>query len=70
MEPDSEVYLTQREIEDGWHFCPEWDMLLIGPGCRELEVCVCPQIPNEAKLHPTVDIFPDEEQTIKTSQVH
>ena len=33
--------LTEEEIEAGWHFCPEWDGLLIGPGMVELEACLC-----------------------------
>jgi hypothetical protein len=24
--------LTQDEVTQGWHFCPDWDFLLIGPG--------------------------------------
>jgi hypothetical protein len=23
--------LTQDEVTQGWHFCPDWDFLLIGP---------------------------------------
>lgn len=34
--------LTDEEIEEGWHFCPEWDGLLIGPGMMEWEEhCEC-----------------------------
>lgn len=33
--------LTLVEIMDGWHFCNEWDGLLVGPGMGELEVCHC-----------------------------
>ena len=31
--------LTTHEIEQGWHFCFEWDGLLVGPGMMEYEVC-------------------------------
>ncbi len=23
--------LTEEEIKDGWHWCHEWDLLLVGP---------------------------------------
>lgn len=40
MEDDS-IELTREEIRQGWHFCPEWDGLLIGPGMKETESCSC-----------------------------
>ena len=40
--------LTEREIADGWHFCPEWDGLLIGPGMDEWDDCPCGLLPREA----------------------
>lgn len=33
--------LTSAEISAGWHFCAEWDGLLVGPGMEELEHCLC-----------------------------
>jgi hypothetical protein len=33
--------LTPDEIKIGWHFCPEWDSLLIGPGMPEMGACTC-----------------------------
>lgn len=39
--------LTEAEIKEGWHFCPDWDCLLIGPGMMEVEHCLCP-----VPLHP------------------
>ncbi len=33
--------LTTQEIMEGWHFCGDWDGLLIGPGWGELEACTC-----------------------------
>lgn len=32
---------TPEEIEAGWHFCPEVDFLLIGPGMLEMDNCDC-----------------------------
>ena len=40
MKNDSEN-LTQEEIELGWHFCNEFDGLLVGPGMGELDFCHC-----------------------------
>jgi hypothetical protein len=31
--------LTQDEVTQGWHFCPDWDFLLIGPDSPEMECC-------------------------------
>jgi hypothetical protein len=35
------LQLTQDEIMAGWHFCWEWDGLLVGPGMDELKACTC-----------------------------
>lgn len=36
--------LTEEEIARGWHFCADWDGLLIGPGMGELAACQCPWV--------------------------
>jgi hypothetical protein len=33
--------LSPDEIEDGWHWCNEFDGLLVGPGMEELKYCHC-----------------------------
>jgi len=33
--------LTEAEVKHGWHFCPEWDFLLISPNSKEAECCSC-----------------------------
>ena len=33
--------LTKEEIKLGWHFCPEFDELLVGPGMGEMKICTC-----------------------------
>jgi len=33
--------LTEEEVKEGWHFCPDWDGLLVGPGMSEHECCTC-----------------------------
>lgn len=33
--------LTTEEVEQGWHYCLEWDFRLIGPGMREMQACEC-----------------------------
>jgi hypothetical protein len=41
LEINGDILLTQEEISEGWHWCPDWDDLLIGPGMGEIEVCLC-----------------------------
>lgn len=38
---DDDAPLTAEEITLGWHFCCEWDGLLVGPGMDELKYCHC-----------------------------
>ena len=33
--------LTKEELAQGWHFCYDWDGMLLGPGMPELEGCTC-----------------------------
>ncbi len=33
--------LTPQEIAAGWHYCHDWDGLLIHPGDPEAECCSC-----------------------------
>lgn len=53
--------LTPAEISAGWHFCPDWDGLLVGSGMLERAACTCKLIPkvwvytfawNEAAMMP------------------
>ena len=39
---DDTLPLTDQEADLGWHFCLEWDGLLVGPGMGELRACCCP----------------------------
>ena len=41
--------LTKAELAIGWHFCGDWDGMLIGPGVSEMECCACPCNRSEAK---------------------
>jgi hypothetical protein len=38
---NDQAMLTPEEIKEGWHFCHEWDDLLVGPGMEEVHVCTC-----------------------------
>lgn len=38
---DDGLKLTPEEISNGWHFCWDWDGLLIGPGMGEMKSCKC-----------------------------
>jgi hypothetical protein len=41
MDQANNLSLTKEEMAEGWHWCNEWDGLLVGPGDRELECCSC-----------------------------
>lgn len=42
IELDCNAQLTQEEREQGWHFCPDWDYMLVGPETpAELQGCCC-----------------------------
>ena len=37
-----DLCLTDDEIEQGWHWCSDWDFLLVGPDMEaEQAVCNC-----------------------------
>lgn len=44
---NDEIPLTPQEIVEGWHFCAGWDALLIQPGMKEAEFCLCGIKPNK-----------------------
>jgi hypothetical protein len=33
--------LTKEEVDAGWHLCPDFDYMLVGPGSHEFEICYC-----------------------------
>lgn len=35
------VELTEEEIKEGWHYCSEFDFLLIHPSHEEYKYCLC-----------------------------
>jgi hypothetical protein len=43
---DEALELTEAELREGWHFCIDWDGLLIGPGMMEVNHCACAKPPN------------------------
>jgi len=45
---DSDLPLTQEEKDAGYHFCFDWDGLLVGPGTMEWDGCTCGITPKEA----------------------
>lgn len=36
---DDSATLTPDELAEGWHWCPEWDDLLVWPGMEEANYC-------------------------------
>lgn len=41
--------LRPDEIAAGWHYCLDWDGLLIHPGDPEHEYCICQPEPDPPK---------------------
>jgi hypothetical protein len=44
MWKDKGSTLTMEEYDLGWHFCVDWDFLLIGPGMAETDCCTCKKV--------------------------
>ena len=38
---DPDGCITEEEMLEGWHWCPEFDYLLVGKEMREWEFCLC-----------------------------
>jgi hypothetical protein len=36
-----ELKLTEEEMQEGWHFCCDWDGMLIQKGRADGEECTC-----------------------------
>ena len=51
MKDDSAI-LTEEELAEGWHWCAEFDGLLVGPGMGELKFCKC--LPKDHQAYATV----------------
>ena len=49
---DDDQSLTEAEAAAGWHFCAEFDGLLVGPGMGELRCCRC--LPSSHPVYATV----------------
>lgn len=50
--------LSEEQIAQGWHNCPDWDDLLIGPGMVEMQYCICKvnkQLHNKTYEHPSIE---------------
>lgn len=46
--------LTKKEITKGWHWCVEFDGLLVGPEMGELQFCSC--WPKDHPVYKTITI--------------
>lgn len=38
---DWNARITPEEAAEGWHFCDDWDGLLVHPTMQEYEACGC-----------------------------
>lgn len=52
--------LTKEERAEGWHWCCEYDNLLVGPGMGELRSCYCLR-----KNHPAYKTIPEENLAVE-----
>ena len=41
LEREPSAVITKEEFSEGWHFCPDWDYMLVGPDTPEGECCTC-----------------------------
>lgn len=41
LELDPNAQLTEEEVAEGWHFCPDWDFMLVGNDTPEKDGCCC-----------------------------
>ena len=48
---ENDIQLSPDELAAGWHWCPDWDDLLVGPGMGELDHCTCTGAHIEAARH-------------------
>lgn len=51
--------LMPNELGEGWHFCIEFDGLLVGPGMFELNFCSC--LPKTHPVYATKPALPDHD---------
>lgn len=49
---NDDLKLTDDEIALGWHFCTEFDGLLVGPEMYELKACNC--LPKDHSAYKTI----------------
>ena len=49
--------LTKEEWDRGWHWCFEWDSMLVGPGEEEALMCKCD--------HPAIETWKKSEEGVR-----
>lgn len=54
---NDKLYLTVEELQEYWHFCPDWDGLLINPDMGEWKACCCEMV-NKPKCREVLE--PDD----------
>jgi len=37
----TDTKLTEEEVKKGYHFCPDWDGMIVGPNDPEWAMCLC-----------------------------
>ena len=41
LDSSPDACLTDEELAEGYHFCCEWDYLMVGPNDGEADCCCC-----------------------------
>lgn len=68
VQENDNIKLTADEILQGWHFCCEFDGLLVGPGMGELAYCSC--LPVDHVAFSTVpEQLPDPADSIEAGNI-
>jgi len=49
------AFLTEDEIAGGYHFCAEFDYIMVGPDDWEWDVCICQAKNRYIENNPPVD---------------
>jgi hypothetical protein len=50
LETNPDAKLTKEEVAEGWHFCPDWDFMLIHQHQPEYDACLCNKGANSGRL--------------------
>lgn len=47
---DKEGQIPQDLFDKGWHWCMDWDLMLVGPGMNATKHCYCYRDDDKGKM--------------------